>query len=240
MLFRNRKTRPDKYTLSLGGIPVEVTRKNIRHLYLRVCPRTGTVRISAPRGAGRDRVSEFARQRAEWIKKHRSKRPERARPPLKYVTGETHYFRGRAFVLEAEDHDGPPEVSLRGGYLNLKVRKGSGIEKRKQVMDGWYRERLKEKIPPLIGKWEKKAGVKVNEWRIRKMKTRWGTCSVNKRRIWFNLELMKKPAECLEYIVVHEITHLLEPRHDKRYRALMDGFMPGWRERKKELDNFPG
>ncbi len=241
MFFKKKETDPGKYRLTLEEIPVEVSLKNIRHMYLRVCPGTSAVKISAPLGAGKAQISAFALRKIEWIKKHRSKKQKNSRAPLKYITGETHYFEGREFSLQTAEHDGPPEVRLCGrGCLELTVKKGSGREKRKHVLDEWYRERLKERIPPLIEKWEKITGIKINEWRIRKMKTRWGTCSVNERRIWFNLELAKKPERCLEYIVVHEIAHLAEPRHNERYKTVMDSLLPDWRKRKKELDNFPG
>lgn len=226
-----------KYRLELEGIPVEVALKKIRHLYLMVCPRTGAVKISAPRGAGRGMIEEFARRRLAWIKKNR---PEKPLLPLKYAAGEIHYFEGRALSLRVSEHDGRPGAGLHApSEIRLYVKEGSGVRERRRVLEEWYRARLKERIPPLVKKWEGITGVKVNQWRVRKMKTRWGSCSINERRIWFNLELAKKPARCLEYIAVHEIAHLIEPGHNRRYKALMDGFLPDWRLRRQELDGSP-
>lgn len=228
------------YRLELEGIPVDVSLKNIRHLYIRVCVRTGAVKISAPCKSGRGAIEKFARKKLAWIKKNRPENPRPAGSSLKYVTGEIHYYGGRAFTLRVLEGEGRSRAALRGSSeIRLHVKKGSGAEKRRHVLEEWYRARLKEKIPPLAEKWEEITGVRVDSWRVRKMKTRWGTCSINERRVWLNLELAKKPARCLEYIVVHEMVHLIEPGHNKRYKALMDGFLPDWRLRRKELDSFP-
>lgn len=227
------------YKISIGDIIIDVVRKNIKHMHLSVHPPDGRVRISAPKRMDDEAVRSFAVSKLPWIKRHRSRFKNQEHPlPLKYVSGESHYFKGRRYVLHVmyQSPRLPNKVEIRGEkYLDLSIRKGSPMEKRKQVLKEWYREQLKEMIPDLMKKWERKVGVRVKEWRVKQMKTKWGSCNITAKRIWLNLELAKRPPRCLEYILVHELTHFLEPSHNRRFKAYMDKFLPDWRVIEKEL-----
>ena len=155
----------------------------------------------------------------------------------KFVSGETHYYNGVPYLLNVIYRQGFPKVELRSdGYMDLYVREGSTIDQREKTMTEWYRKKLKAKLPSMVAKWEGIIGVKINEHNVKQMRTRWGTCNVKARRIWLSLELAKKPEHCLEYVVVHELAHLLERKHDARFKSNMDSFMPQWRSIKKELN----
>ncbi len=155
---------------------------------------------------------------------------------LKFISGETHYYKGVGYLLNVIYRKGFPKVVIRnGGYIDLYVREGSITAQREKVMTEWYRKQLKQELPSLIAKWEEIIGVKIKEYNVKQMKTRWGTCNVSARRIWINLELAKKPEHCLEYLVVHEMVHLLERRHNAHFKSQMDKFVPQWRDYKKEL-----
>ena len=152
------------------------------------------------------------------------------------VSGESHYFLGRRYRLRVHEEDGPARVAVRGlRVLDLFVRPGATATQREAVLLRWYREQLKALIPPLLEKWQPVLGVQAADWGIKKMKTKWGTCNIDARRIWLNLELAKKPVQCLEYIVVHELVHLLERHHGERFTSLMDRYLPDWPSRRAEL-----
>jgi len=231
------------YKISIGDIIIDVVRKNIKHMHLSVHPPDGRVRISAPKRMDDEAVRAFAVSKLPWIKRRRSRFKKQKHPlPLKYISGESHYLKGKRYVLHII-YQSPPlpnKVEIRGEkYLDLSIRKGSQMEKRKQVSKEWYRAQLKEMIPDLMKKWERKIGVKVKEWRVKQMKTKWGSCNITAKRIWLNLELAKRPPRCLEYILVHELTHFLEPSHNRRFKTYMDKFLPDWRLIEKELNRLP-
>ncbi len=225
----------------MRGIPVEVVRKNIKNLHLRVYPPRGRVRVTVPLHLDDEAVRLAIVSRLEWIRrKQKGFSQQGRRSPREMVTAESHYVQGRRYRLDVIEHHGPPLVNLLNGTaMELRVRPGTDRDKREAVLRGWYRERLREQIPELIAKWEPEIGVTVAEWRIKRMKTRWGTCNCGARRIWLNLQLAKKPASCLEFILVHEMTHLLERRHNDRFRAYMDQFMPQWHLHREELKCAP-
>ena len=155
---------------------------------------------------------------------------------LKFVSGETHYYKGTSYLLNVIYRNGFPKIVVQGdGHIDLYVREGSTTEQREKVMTEWYRKQLKQELPSLIAKWEEVIGVKIKEYNVKQMKTRWGTCNVSARRIWINLELAKKPEHCLEYLVVHEMVHLLERKHNAHFKSQMDKFIPQWRTYRKEL-----
>jgi hypothetical protein len=176
-----------------------------------------------------------------WIKRHQAKfEGQERRSAREYVSGESHYFQGRRYLLNVVYHDAPPKVIIRNKTtLDLFARTGSDAAKRESVLVAWYRKQLKEMIPPLIAKWEAIMGVQVAEWGVKRMKTRWGSCNIEAHRIWVNLELIKKPVHCLEYIIVHEMVHLLERLHNDRFVAYMDEFMPQWRFFREKLNKAP-
>jgi len=230
--------REKRSRIEVQGIPIEVVRKNVKHVYFKVYSPDGRVRVTAPRRLDDEALRLAIVSRLRWIRRHQGAIQRRDPPPrLEMVTGEGHPYLGQEYRLVIVEHDGPPAVNLLdGANLEMRVRPGTDRDKREVVLDRWYRQRLRELIPPLIAVWEPTVGVTVAEWRIKKMKTRWGTCNIDARRIWLNLVLAKKPASCLEYIVVHEMVHLLERHHNGQFRAHMDRFLPQWRLQRDELN----
>ncbi|MCY4362702.1 MAG: SprT family zinc-dependent metalloprotease [Gammaproteobacteria bacterium] len=231
----------DRLHIDVRGIAVEVVRKNIKHLYVGVYPPGGRVRVSAPLRIDKDAIRLAVISRLGWIRKRQAQFEQQERQSEReYVSGESHYFEGRRYRLDVIEQNCPPAVlRLDNNTIILSVRPGSDHVKREKVLDKWYRSQLRDRLPLLVDKWEKKIGVKVKDIRIRKMKTRWGTCNRRARRIWLNLELMKKSASCLEYVVVHELVHLIERKHNKRFKDLMDKYLPHWRNHRDELNRAP-
>jgi predicted metal-dependent hydrolase len=227
-------------SMEIGGIEVEVLRKDIKNLHLSVRPPDGDVRVSAPRCMDDEAVRLALAAKLEWIRKKRRLFEESERQPEReMVSGESHYFRGRRYRLEVEERDGAPRVALAGERIRMSVRPGADLGARERALNDWYRRHVKDEIPALVGKWEPVMGVSVAEWGVKRMKTRWGSCNVGARRIWLNSELAKKPPRCLEYVLVHEMAHLLERGHGDRFKALMHRFLPSWRLRQAELEDFP-
>lgn len=228
-------------TIKIQGVTVEIVRKNIKNLHVAVYPPDGKVRVSAPLRLSDDDVRLAVISRLDWIRRQRAGFQAQERQSAReMISGESHFVEGRRYRLDVIEHNGPPAVYLRNNrILELRVRPGTKRDKREEILHSWYRMRLKEKIPALIAKWEPVIGVTVSEWGVKKMKTRWGTCTTEARRIWINLELAKKSPRCLEYIVVHEMVHLLERHHNDRFLALMDKFLPNWRLIREELNREP-
>lgn len=226
--------------LMLGDIPVEVAKKDIKNVHLSVYPPAGRVRISAPRRMDMDTIRVFAISRLGWIRKQQNRFLNQAREtPRECVTRESHYHLGKRYLLRVIEEDAPPKVIINHETLELHVRPHTSQKKRQEIMDDWYRKELRAIAPVIIARYEKIVGVKVNEIGIKKMRTRWGTCSRNRKRVWLNLELAKKPKEYIEYIVVHEMVHLLEKHHNDRFAAYMDEFLPKWRHYKEALNRIP-
>lgn len=229
------------HQITVSDLVVDVVRKEIKNLHLAVYPPDGRVRVAAPMLVDDEAVRLAVIARLPWIRRQQGKFAQQERQSAReYVSGESHYFQGRRYLLNVVYRDGPPQVTVRNNTtLDLFVRPGSDTAQRERVLLAWYRRQLKQLIPPLVAKWEEIIGVQVSEWRVKQMKTRWGACNPDARRIWLNLELIKKPASCLEYIVVHEMVHLLERRHNDQFVALMDRFMPQWRLLRDELNQAP-
>jgi len=227
--------------ITVSGIRVEVVRKDIKNLHLGVYPPHGRVRIAAPRVVSNEAVRLAVIDKLGWIKRQKTRFAEQPRQSQReMVNGESHYFLGKRYRLRVHEQDAPARVAVRGiASLDLFVRPGTSAEQREAVLLRWHREQLKALIPPLLEKWQPVLGVQVADWGIKKMKTRWGSCNAASRRVWFNLELAKKPVQCLEYIVVHELLHLLERHHDERFSALMDAHVPQWRQIREMLNNLP-
>ncbi|MEX2092425.1 MAG: SprT family zinc-dependent metalloprotease [Pirellulales bacterium] len=223
--------------ITTDGVVVEVVRKHIKNFYLRVDRTQGRVRMSAPRSASDDEVRLVVARRIDWIKRQQARiatAPPSDRP--RYASGETHFFLGRPHRLEVVERDGRSGSVVRTeSTLELHIRRRSRVDERQRTLHEWYRNEIKALIPPLIEKWQPLIGVTVAEWGVKRMRTRWGTCNIRARRIWLNLELAKHPAECLEYVVVHEMVHLLERRHNAHFKALMDSFLSDWRRRQRTL-----
>ena len=230
----------DNHQIEVGNIVIDVVRKNIKNLHLAVYPPTGRVRIAAPLRVNDNAIRLFIVSKIGWIKKHQSKFDNQERQSEReFISGESHYYFGNRYLLNVIYHDSKPKVEIRNKtYLDLYVRLGSNQLQRQKILTEWYRYKLKEQIPNLIDKWKYIVGVEINDWSVKKMKTRWGSCNRKNKRIWINLELAKKPIHCLEFIIVHELTHLLERHHNAHFKGLMDGFMPNWRFYKEELNRF--
>ena len=226
--------------LQLGNIIVDVVQKDIKNIHLSVYPPTGRVRISAPFRMNLDTIRVFAISKLSWIKKQQTKlRTQEREAPREFLNRESHYFNGKRYLLKVIEQDAAPRVELKHSKIELYIRPQTTKEKRKSILDEWYRNQLKASLPALIVKWGRKMNVMVNEFGIKKMKTKWGTCSREAKRLWLNLELAKKPGECLEYIVVHEMLHLLERKHNDRFISLMNELMPKWKFYKEELNRRP-
>lgn len=226
--------------ITVSDITIDVVKKNIKNLHLAVYPPIGRVRIAAPLKVEDEAVRLFAISKLGWIKKHRKNFDNQKRETKReYVSGESHYFKGRRYLLNTIYQKGKPKVEIHNKtHIFLYVRENSTLEQREKVMTEWYREQLKNDIPDLIEEWQKKIGVRLNEWQVKRMLTKWGTCNIETRRIWINLELAKKPIHCLEYIIVHELVHFIERHHNNRYLALMDKFLPNWRFSQSELNQL--
>ena len=230
-----------RHQIEVSGIAVEVVRKDIKHLHLGVYPPEGRVRVAVPLRLDDEDVRLAVISRLGWIRGRQNGFEKQDRQSHReIITGESHYVEGRRYRLDVIEQDATPAVRVRNANtLELRVRPGTDRDKRETVLLRWYREQLAEQIPALIAKWEPVLGVTVADWRIKKMKTRWGTCNIEAGRIWLNLELAKKPPLCLEYIVVHEMVHLLERAHNDQFRAYMDRFLPQWRTCRDELARAP-
>lgn len=225
--------------LQLGDIIIDVEQKDIKNIHLSVYPPAGKVRIAAPLRMDLDTIRVYALSKLNWIRKQQAKlRNQEREAPREFLNRESHYFNGKRFLLVVVEFDAPPQIELKHSTLVLYVRPGTTIEKRQRIIDEWYRAQLKIVIPELIEKWEKKLDVKVAEYGIKKMKTKWGSCNREAKRIWLNLELAKKPRECLEYVVVHEMVHLLERKHNNVFLAYMNEYLPKWRSHKDELNRL--
>ena len=226
--------------LQVGDIAVEVVLKNIKNIHLSVHPPAGQVRISAPRRLNLDTLRIFAVSKLDWIRRQQRKLREQAREtPREYLDRESHFVWGQRYLLAVEESEAAPTVEWQPQQLVLRVRPGTGAARREAIVAAWYREQLRQAIPPLIARWEPIMGVKVRQFSIRRMKTRWGSCTPKTGRIRVNTELAKKPRECLEYLIVHEMVHLLEPTHNARFSALLDRFLPDWRRRRELLNQLP-
>ncbi|MBF8269094.1 MAG: protein of unknown function DUF45 [Gammaproteobacteria bacterium] len=227
--------------IEIGGIQIEIVRKPIRHLRLGVFPPTGRVRVSAPLHVNDAAVRSMVVSRLNWIRRHQARFVGQPQPlACEMVTGEAHYYQGQRYPLQVIETQAPPKVVLNGNAtLELYARPGADAARRAVILDGWYRQQLKTLLPDLIARWQPVIGVDVAAWGVRKMKTRWGSCNTRTRRIWLNLALARKPLQCLEYVVVHEMVHLLEPNHNARFKQLMDSFLPRWRLLRAELNRAP-
>ena len=227
--------------IDVRGTPVEVVRKNIKHLHLGVYPPEGRVRVAAPTYVDDDAVRLAVVARLGWIRRRQAEfRGQNRQSQRRLVSGESHYVDGRRYQLAVIEEDAPPTVRLRNRTtMELRIRPNTDRDAREAVLQRWYRRRIRDRVPALLATWEPRVGVHVAEVRIRRMKTRWGTCNAADRRVWLNLELAKKPAPCVEYIVVHEMVHLIERGHNDRFRELMDAVMPRWRVQRDELNRAP-
>ena len=214
--------------MAVGGIDVQVVRKPIKNLHLAVYPPDGRVRVAVPVHVTDDNVRLAVVAKLSWIKQQQRDFAAQPRQSTRqYISGECHYAFGKRYRLEVIERSGKAEVqALKSGRLKMFVKPDASLASKEKLLSAWYREQLKQAIPPLLEKWQPVVGKQVNDWSIRKMKTKWGSCNIEARRILLNLELAKKPPECLEYILVHELLHLHERHHNARFKELFDQFMP--------------
>lgn len=222
--------------LNIVGIPIEVCKKNIKNLHLYVKPPDGRVSVSAPLSMSDEAIERFVRTKTDWIKAQVSKFESRPRQSAReYVTGETLYVWGRRYYLQIE-YGRKNSLILSGERAVLTARMESTAGQRENYVREWYRERLKAEIARQLPKWESITGLKAEGWQTKYMKTRWGTCNTRTKKIWINLQLAKKTPECLDYVILHELVHLAQASHNKRFFSLMDRYMPTWREVKSTLN----
>lgn len=228
--------------LDVQGLDVEVVRKDVRTLRIGVYPPEGRVRVSAPAGLGDEAIRSSVSRRLDWIEKHRERfRAQIREGRLDYAEGELLLFRGELCPLHLLPGAARASVSFSPGAkrLELRIPRGSGREDREKALYSFYRAELRREIPLLLARWEPILGVRAAEWGIKRMKTRWGSCNPRARRVWINLELAKRPPACLEFVLVHELAHLIERSHDARFKAVLDAHLPGWREAQRLLKSYP-
>ncbi|MEJ5315576.1 MAG: SprT family zinc-dependent metalloprotease [Tenuifilum sp.] len=227
--------------ITISDITIDVVRKDIKNIHLAVYPPKGRVRIAAPLNITEDAIRLYVISKLGWIKRHQRKFETQERiTPREYKQRESHYFKGRRYLLQIVETDKRQKVVLKNKkFIELHIKPDTPTEKRHEILTEWYRIELKKQIPTMIEKWEKILNVKVDDWQVKQMKTKWGSCNIEKKRIWLNLELAKKPEHCLEYIIVHEMVHLLERHHNERFQYYMDLHLPNWRQLKTELNKQP-
>ena len=226
--------------LELGDVSVDVVLKDIKNVHLSVYPPTGRVRISAPERMSMDTIRAFAISKLVWIKKQQRKLGQQEREtPREYVDRESHYVWGKRYLLTVAERAAPPSIELKHNRILLRVRPRTDKSRRQAIVEEWYRRQIKKAVPPLLARWEPRMDVRVERFFVQRMKTKWGSCNHKASTIRLNTELAKKPPECLEYIVVHELVHLLEPTHNARFVRLMDRFMPRWEFHREALNRLP-
>lgn len=235
-----------KYPNQIQEIQIEefsiiLERKPIKNMYLRILPNDGSIHISAPQKMPEETIIAFARDRVPWIrnkKKIMADTPQKKKLSRQYQTGETHYLWGKPLYMNIITTNARPHVELYQNSIHMFVHPDNTLEQRKKLLIEWYRKQLKDMVPQIFAHWESIMGVSAKEVHIKIMKTRWGTCNTVKKRIWLNLYLALKPLECVEYVIVHELCHLIEPSHNERFYQCMDYFLPDWKSRKKRLNQF--
>ena len=226
--------------LDLGGLRAEVTRKSIKHVHLSVLPPAGKVRVAAPQHMPLDTIRVFLIAKLAWIRAQQRKLQLQEREPAReFLNKESHYLWGKRYLLELSTVEAAPSVELSPRMLHLQVRPGAGRARCEEVLESWYRQQVRDAVPALLGKWERVLGVTARRVFVQRMKTKWGSCTPSVGYIRLNTDLAKKPPECLEYILVHELVHLLEPTHNARFVGLMDLYLPHWQHLRRQLNLLP-
>ena len=227
-------------TITLGTITITVTRKDIKHVHLSVHPPAGRVTLVAPTATRLEAARAYAISKLGWIRHQQSKLQDQARETQRqFVTRESHYLWGRRYLMTVVYRDGKPFVNLDHRRITLTVRPGDDITRRAVAIHTWHKSLLHAAVPPLIGKWQEKLGIQVRSYFLQQMKTKWGSCNHHGGHIRLNTELVKKPKDLLEYVVVHEMVHLLEPTHNDHFVAILDKHYPTWRDARAELNELP-
>ena len=219
----------------IENIPVQVEKKHIKNMYIHIKSRDGAVKITAPVSAADEEIRKFAVLKISWVKRRLKKIAEKPRPAEQnYESGETLWLLGKQYLLNVQ-HGSVNKVFVKESEIILQIRNNTAKPRRAKIIEEWYRSVLKKIVPIMLEKWEKTIGVKTAEWRIQNMRTKWGTCNIAARRIVLNLELAKKAPAYLEYVLIHELLHLLEKSHNAKFKSRMDKFCPGWRQLRKTL-----
>jgi len=227
-------------TINIGEIAIALTRKDVKHVHLSVHPPNGHVTLVAPKGTRLEVARAYAVSRLGWIRDQQVKlRGQVRETPRQFVERESHYLWGRRYLLHVKEEEAKPSVHLSHNSITLTVRPGSSSAKRAEIMHEWHKTLLHDAVPKLIRRWEPKLGVEVADYFLQRMKTKWGGCNHQGRNIRLNTELVKKPKDLLEYVVVHEMLHLIEPTHSERFLTLLSKHYPGWREARAELNELP-
>jgi len=226
--------------LQLGAIVVEVIKKDIKNVHLSVLPPNGSVRIAAPRRMNMDAIRLFAISKLPWIKRHQKKlRDQEREPPRDYVDRESHYLWGKRYLLKIVEQDGAASIDVQHKTILMKVRPSTSKEKREALLGAWYRKQLRDALPAVLNKWQPLLKVSAKRVFVQQMKTKWGSANPQRRFIRLNTDLAKRTPECLEYVVLHELSHFIAPRHDKRFLALLDQHLPHWRAIRMQLNEGP-
>lgn len=226
--------------LEIADLHIRVTRKTVRNLHLSVNPPDGVVRITAPQWMGGDSIRLFAINKLGWIRREQKKmRAQERETPREYIEGESHYVWGRRYLLHIVEHEAAPAVELQPRQLTLRIRAGTDTTKREAILYDWYRAQMRQAIPELLAEWQPRIGREASRVFIQRMKTKWGSCNATRGNIRLNSELARKPPECLEYILVHELVHLREPTHGEQFISWMNHLLPSWRDRRNRLNQLP-
>lgn len=229
-----------RHTLRLGELPIQVVRKDIRNVHLSVHPPAGRVTIAAPRHVSLAAIRAYAITRLGWIRRQQKKLQEQERETRReYLDRESHYLWGRRYLLKVLEKDEAPRVTLKGSQMVLRVRPGTTAARRHELVEDWYRSQVREALPVLLRKWEKRFGVEVKKVHLQRMRTKWGSCNAPRRTIRLNTDLARKPRPCLEYIVVHEMAHFVVRHHNEHFIKLMDRHLPTWRQVRHLLNSTP-
>lgn len=227
--------------ITVNDIHVQIVRKDIKNLHLAVYPPDGHVRVAVPEHVTNDSIRLAVVSKLSWIKRQQKDFHEQPRQSeRKYISGECHYFQGKRYRLELIETNEKPAIKLmKSGKIKMYVKPDTKSEAKEKLLNEWYRAQLKTLIPELLSVWQPIVGKTANAWGVKKMKTKWGSCNTEQGRVWLNLELAKKPIQCTEYILVHELVHLYERRHNERFRTLLSKYMPNWKSRQKLLNTSP-
>lgn len=227
-------------TIQLGELSIRVTKKDIKHVHLSVHPPGGRVTLVTPKATRLEVARAYAISKLGWIRNQQEKLAKQAREtPRRFIERESHYLWGRRHLLSVAHREAKPCVSLDHKRITLTVRPGTDAARRADVIHAWHKSLLHEAVPALILKWESKLKVTVAGYFLQRMRTKWGSCNHRARHIRLNTELVKKPKDLLEYVIVHEMAHLIEPKHSERFVEILDRQYPSWREARAELNDLP-
>lgn len=226
----------ENHLIEIDGISIEIIRKPIKNMHVRIYPPDGAVRVTAPLRLSLQSIQQQLHSKRAWLHSNRTRLQALPIPSEPFMqSGEHHYFLGQAYPLTVIENTNQNRIVFNDNLLQLHTKLNATLDEKLRCLKKWYQAQMQIVVPPLINQWQSVLGVRVYEWGTKSMKTRWGSCNTRRQRIWLNLVLIKKPIPCLEYVLVHEMVHLLEPSHNARFHQLMDRFLPDWRIQQKAL-----